>query len=192
MTVVQDYDADDRIVVGYFSGCGNASRAIDELLDEGFEIATIGAVFRTPHEEAGGSVMEGERRAWMRQLFGDTANAGGGKRSHVIRMGAGESPAGFDFEYSEPSFENSFMGMGLTLRDARNLSQGLTRGGAVVSITPGSRASLAEGILERNHGRVRFNSLAEPGAWCDSNEVEIYGRMHNYYRPEESLRRKAS
>jgi hypothetical protein len=190
MTAVQDYDADDRIVVGYFSNRANASRAIDELLDEGFDISTLGAAFRSSHGNADSADMERTRSSWMRRIFGENGHAGAGKRASIVRVAAAEEPP--DFEYSESSFENSFMGMGLTLRDARSLSEALTRGGAVISVTPGARSSLAEGILERNHGRVRFNSLAVGGESCDGSHVEIYGRMHNYYRPEESLRRKAS
>ena len=110
-----------------------------------------------------------------------------------MRFGTGEGHLFPDYDYSEASFENSFLGMGLGTREARNLSGELGRGGAVVSVTPGSRASLAEGILERNHASVRFDSMsAAIGEDGDRSRVEIYGRMRNYYRPEESIRRKAS
>jgi hypothetical protein len=132
------------------------------------------------------------RRDRLRTVFGDSDSAGG-KRTSTMKFGTGEGHLFPDYEYSEASFENSFLGMGLGTRDARNLSGELGRGGAVVSVTPGSRASLAEGILERNHGSVRFDSLSEAiGEVADGSQIEIYGRMRNYYRPEESIRRKAS
>jgi hypothetical protein len=192
MTVVTEYDADDRIVVGYFAKCANASRAIDELIDEGFEISTLGAAMRVAQTETNGLQGDGERRAWMREIFREGAASGAGKRTTVIRIASGEGSHLPEFEYSELSFENSFMGMGLSLRDARLLSAALSSGGAVVSVSPGRRASLAEGILERNHGGIRFDGLAASGELGDTAQVEIYGRMHNYYRPEESIRRKAS
>jgi hypothetical protein len=278
---------DDRIVVGYFSKSADASRAINELIDEGFEVAEIGAAFRTtrggleaaeggrgkgmsnPNPAVSGSVggpasqdeavtpaglapgsgaafpapskpgpipgsaipstlrrelrhdvpstlrsdlevaavpvqpvpvtragtvesmdTEEARRGRMREVFGEgSENA---KRNSGTKFGTGEGHLSPDYDYSEPSFENSFLGMGLGTRDARSLSAELNRGGAVVSITPGGRASLAEGILERNHGRVRFESMVGATEASEGSRIEIYGRMRNYYRPEESFRRKAS
>ena len=287
MTIDSVYNADDRIVVGYFSNSADASRAISELIDEGFQPVEIGAAFRTSraamevteggrqrpttensavtgsvggpasHDEAvtpaglapgsgaafpaaptrpgpiSGSAIpstlkhelphdlpstlrseaeigsgrplrpagmennrrwdnDEERREQMREVFGD-ADSAGAKRASTMRFGTGEGHLFPDYDYSEASFENSFLGMGLGTREARNLSGELGRGGAVVSVTPGSRASLAEGILERNHASVRFDSMsAAIGEDGDRSRVEIYGRMRNYYRPEESIRRKAS
>jgi hypothetical protein len=295
MTGFNEMNADDRIVVGYFSDGGNASRAIAELIDEGFQISELGAAFRSarpamgvteggrararsgnpatsgsvggaashdeavtpaglapgsgasfpapvksepipgssipstlshelprelpstlPHDgETSGVAMaaaaetaiprapiagmeldqgwEGEemRREELRRIFAENSANSGVQRASSMKFGTGEGHL-FDVEYSEPSFENSFVGMGLNPIEARSLSGALHRGGAVVSVTPGDRASLAEGILSRNHGRVRFESVAEMGEPLDGNRVEIYGRMHRYYRPDESVRRKAS
>ena len=282
-----EQNPDDRIVVGYFSKGADASRAINELIDEGFEVAEIGAAFRTtrsgleaaeggrgkgmstPNPAVSGSVggpasqdeavtpaglapgsgapfpppskpgpitgsgipstlrhelrhdipstlrsdlevaaapaqpvpvnragtvesMDNEeaRRRRMREVFGDGSE--NGKRNSGTKFGTGEGHLFPDYDYSEPSFENSFLGMGLGTRDARSLSAELNRGGAVVSITPGGRASLAEGILERNHGRVRFESIVGATEASEGSRIEIYGRMRNYYRPDESFRRKAS
>jgi hypothetical protein len=288
MTIDSVNNADDRIVVGYFSNSADASRAISELIDEGFQPVEIGAAFRTSraamevteggrqrpttensavtgsvggpasHDEAvtpaglapgsgaafpaaptrpgpisGSAIpstlkhelphdlpstlrseaeigsgrpvrpagMENNRR-WendetrreqLREVFAENDNAGARRSSSSMKFGTGEGHLFPDYEYSEASFETSFLGMGLGTREARNLSGELGRGGAVVSVTPGSRASLAEGILERNHASVRFDSMsAAIGEDDDRSRVEIYGRMRNYYRPEESIRRKAS
>jgi hypothetical protein len=289
MAAMQDYDADDRIVVGYFTSGADASRAILELIDEGFRPAEIGAAFRAsspamevrergrsraipgnpatngsvggpashdeavtpaglapgagaafpgparpgpipgggvpstlphelrreiprtlPHESeihrvptpsagarsgtqrAGTPHTEEVRRDQMRHVFVDAPEGGANQRGSSVKFGNGEGHPFPDYEYSEPSFENSFMGMGLSARDARCLSGELNRGGAIVSVAAISRASLAEGILERNHGAIRFDSLSGAATPCEGSRIEIYGRMHNYYRPEESLRRKAS
>lgn len=280
---------DDRIIVGYFSNGADASRAINELIDEGFVAAEMGAAFRSPrmgmevaeggrgrsvfpenpaltgslggpashdqgvqpaglapgsgnafpapaqpgpipgsempstlkhdlphdlpstlrHESEIGTapaapvapapamrersiLPEESRRERMRQVFVEDSETAKARRASSMNFGSGEGHLFPDFEYSEPSFENSFVGMGLTARDARSLSTALNRGGAVVSVAPGGRASLAEAILERNHGRVRFENMASLGENVEGNRVEIYGRMRNYYRPEESYRRKAS
>jgi hypothetical protein len=281
--------ADDRIVVGYFTTVADASRAVSELIDEGFRPAEIGAAFRVPatgmevkeggrrrpfaenpatsgsvggpasHDQAvtpaglapgtgatfpsaakPGPIPGGElsstlrhelphdlpstlrheseitrvpvppvvaardrdqtadtqtdemRRDQMRRYFGDSAESGSAKHGSGMRFGTGEGHLFPDYEYSEPSFENSFLGMGLSARDARSLSNELRRGGAIVSVASTSRASLAEGILERNHGVIRFESLAGDCPACGGLRVEIYGRMSNYYRPEEGVQRKAS
>jgi hypothetical protein len=282
-TMDMEQNSDDRIVVGYFSKSADASRAINELIDEGFEVAEIGAAFRTtragleaaeggrgkgmssPNPAVSGSVggpasrdeavtpaglapgsgaafpapskpgpisgsgipstlrhdipstlrsdlevaaapaqpvpvirtgtvesmdTEEARHGRMREVFGDGSE--NGKRNSSSKFGTGEGQLFPDYDYSEPSFENSFLGMGLGTRDARSLSAELNRGGAVVSITPGGRASLAEGILERNHGRVRFESIVGATEAAEGSRIEIYGRMRNYYRPDESFRRKAS
>jgi hypothetical protein len=282
-------NADDRVVVGYFADGLHASRAISELIDEGFQVAEIGAAFRAgrtgmevaeggrlrgvvrenpalsgsvggpaSHDEAvtpaglapgsgnafaapskpgpipgseipstlphdlphdlpstlrhdseirtasaesapassavvsDGFAAEEARRERMRQVFLEGPDAAAAKRAAGMKFGTGEGRLFPDYEYSEPSFENSFLGMGLSGREARTLSGELSRGGAVVSIAPGSRASLAEAIVERNHGRVRFETISGSPATSDGNRVEIYGRMRNYYRPEDGLQRKAS
>lgn len=281
---------DDRIIVGYFANGADASRAINELIDEGFVAEEIGAAFRTPrigmevaeggrgrgvipenpaltgsvggpasHDQAvtpaglapgsgnafpapgrpgpipgaeipstlrhelphdlpstlrheseiaaerssrpmpvapamreGTIPVDESRRERMRQVFAEDSDTARARRASSMNFGTGEGHLFPDFDYSEPSFENSFVGMGLTARDARSLSRALNRGGAVVSVAPGGRASLAEAILERNHGSVRFENMASLGEASEGNRVEIYGRMRNYYRPEESYRRKAS
>jgi hypothetical protein len=293
MAGFNELNADDRIVVGYFSSNRDASRAIAELIDEGFQVPELGAAFRcsrpvmgvtdggrargpgenlptsgsvggvASHDEAltpaglasgsgssfpapvrkepipGSSIpstlehelphdlpstlrheseavpmpesrktavpaasidgmefdeqWEGEesRCDQMRRIFAEKPANSGATRSSSMKFGAGEGRL-YDVEYSEPSFENSFVGMGLNASEARSLSAALNRGGAVVSVTSGGRASLAEGIIERNHGRVRFDSFAEMAEPVDGNQIEIYGRMHRYYRPDETARRKAS
>lgn len=283
-------NADDRIVVGYFTNGADASRAISELIDEGFRPAEIGAAYCTqgtamevtaggrtrpipenpattgsvggpashdqavtpaglapgsgntfaapaqpgpipgaeipstlphdlpreipsllPHESEieRGPVASSvsartevsptdtmqahqERREHMRRVFDESAESAAAKRNSAMKFGTGEGHLFPDYEFSEPNFENSFLGMGLSSRDARSLSAELRRGGAIVSVASTSRASLAEGILQRNHGVIRFESLTGGAPEAEGQQVEIYGRMRNYYRPDEGLRRKAS
>jgi hypothetical protein len=112
------------------------------------------------------------------------------------KFGTGEGTLGLlpEFDYSESSFEGSFSGMGLGPEEARALSGELSRGGAVVTVDAGERSSLAEAILERNHGRVRFEYAAGTTTQALDREsrVQVYGSMSNYYRSDEDLRRKAS
>ena len=113
------------------------------------------------------------------------------------KFGTGEATLGLfpEYSYSEPAFETSFSGMGLSPEHARSLSGELGRGGAVITVNAGERSSLAEAILERNHGRVRLESSAETTTLRPSDResaVQLYGSMRNYYRSDEDLRRKAS
>jgi len=271
----------ENLVVGYFSEGAHASRAINELVDEGFRPSEIGAAFRTPRQ---GRALEGsgemkkvreltERNPGLAGSVGGPAsgdqsvtpaglapgsgNAFPGAPStpgpipgaeipstlrhdlpetlphdlpavsaaddhwieHLNRtyssgaatpaqnrtaapstpkFGTGEGTLGLfpDYEYSEPAFEGSFAGMGLGPEEARRLSSELSRGGAVVTVRAGERSSLAEAILERNHGRVRFEYAAgttTPHSTRDrESPVQIYGSMRSYYLLEEEPRRKAS
>jgi len=113
------------------------------------------------------------------------------------KFGTGEGTLGLfpDHVYSEPAFEGSFTGMGLSPEQARLLSSDLGGGGAVITINAGERSSLAEAILERNHGRVRFEYAAAtttPPAADRESRVNIYGSMLNYYREDDERQRKAS
>lgn len=113
------------------------------------------------------------------------------------KFGTGEATLGLfpERSYSEPAFEASFTGMGLSPEQARGLSGELSRGGAVITVNASERSSLAEAILERNHGRVRFEYAAGTTTLRPSDRespVQIYGSMGNYYRSDEDVRRKAS
>lgn len=145
----------------------------------------------------------GRDEGWLDHLkrtYGEgetTTQTTGTKQESPVnqRFGTGEGHRGLNsgFDYSEPAFEGSFLGMGLGSTEARSLSSELSRGGAVVSVRAGERFSLAEAILERNHGRIRIESNTAETRQADrESPVEVYGSMRSYYQPEEELRRKAS
>lgn len=276
--------ADDRVIVGYFDDGADASRAIHELIDEGFLASEMGAVFRArriaavqpnaetrgvrelaeknpaitgsvggpaSHDEAvtpaglapgsgnafpapvgpgpipgsqtpsdlprelpsslrtqaeiaagqsvraGGSptAMRAQRQEdWqegMRRIFSE--DRGSRKGGSNLKFGTGEGHLFSASEYSERTFENAFAGMGLTPAEAGSLSSELSRGGAVVAVFASDRASLAEAILQRNHGRVRFDAEPRPLARCDDPRVDVYGRMCGHYNREYAgQRRRAS
>ncbi|MGA8108880.1 MAG: hypothetical protein WBD46_00565 [Acidobacteriaceae bacterium] len=267
---------DERTVVGYFSDGGDAYRAINELVDEGFLASEVGAAFRTPRATAGGtgvensrdpislrdltetnpavrgsvggvgshdeavtpaglapgsgnafpgaptspgpipgaeipstlrhdlpemlphdlpsaSTVRGTRDAWLGRLderYGSTA----AERKSSQKFGTGEGRLNLvpEHSYSAPAFETSFQGMGLGADEARRLSGELGRGGAVVTVRAGARSSLAEEILERNHGRVRIENAGTSAREADrESPVEVYGSMCAWY-PGEQTRRRAS
>lgn len=287
--VESERGADDRVIVGYFADGANAYRAINELMDEGFDRSEIGAAFRPlaadvgrikPEAETGGvrelaernpatsgsvggaashdqavqpaGLAPGSGNAFPapvgpgpipggelprtlphdlrhqlptdEELAAQGARSGNSRReapagptedwregvdrafaddsergsrpagsSSNLKFGTGEGHLFSDNDYLEPEFENSFVGMGLSSADARGFSGSLSRGGAVVSVSPADRAYLAEAILERNHGRVRFEEPVSGGQILGEPRVRVYGRLRNYYRGGgDWQRRKAS
>jgi hypothetical protein len=279
----------ENLVVGYFTEGANAYRAINELIDEGFNASSIGAAFRSPRTASGtatAAAAGGELKSvreltdrnpavsgtlggpasrdqavqpaglapgsgnafpaapstpgpipgsevpstlkhdlpetlphdlpsmmrsgsqtdepWVEHLhrnWGSSTAETARNRNAVAagnqKFGTGEGTLGLfpEHAWSEPAFETSFIGMGLSPEQARGLSGELGRGGAVITVTSGERSSLAEAILERNHGHVRFEQAAGTTTLRPSDRespVQIYGSMSNYYRSDEDLRRKAS
>lgn len=292
MTAQTGSGSKGNIVVGYFAEGADAYRAINELVDEGFTSAEIGAAFRTPRSGAeqktvgeikgmrelteknpalagsvGGpasgdeavtpaglapgsgnsfpgaptspgpipgaeipqtlphdlpetlphdlpSTLRGEGRTastaapgqpgaddqWLDHLkrtysggAAETArNRNSGNASNQ-KFGTGEGTLGLfpEHAYSESTFEGSFTGMGLGPEQARSLSGELSRGGAVVTVHAAARSSLAEAILERNHGRVRFEDATAATSRPSDREspVQVYGSMRSYYRSDEEMRK---
>lgn len=280
--------ADDRVIVGYFADGADASRAIHELIDEGFQASEMGAAFRArrvaagklelhaekpgirereqrnpattgsvggaashdeavtpaglapgsgnafpapvgpgpipgsevppdlPHDlpstlrseseiSAEGTARSGGLRSesrpprpesWqegMKRVFREDSGSGNQKNASNLKFGTGEGHLFSGVEYSSPAFESAFSGMGLTPDEAGSLSGELNRGGAVVAVFATNRASLAEAILERNHGRIRFDTDSEEGPHCEDPRVDVYGRMCAYYsREHDAQRRRAS
>jgi hypothetical protein len=109
------------------------------------------------------------------------------------KFGTGEGTLGLfpEYAYSESAFEGSFTGMGFGPEQARSLSGELGRGGAVVTVHAGARSSLAEAILERNHGRVRLEDATAATSRPSDREspVQVYGSMRSYYRSDEEMRK---
>jgi hypothetical protein len=143
------------------------------------------------------SEMRAQRReGWqegMNRVFRDDRERSGRKGSANLKFGTGEGHLFSGIEYSAPVFESAFAGMGLTPDESSSLSSELNRGGAVVAVFPSDRASLAEAILERNHGRIRFDTAPEGSGPCEDSRVDVYGRMCSYYSREyDEQRRRAS
>jgi len=129
----------------------------------------------------------------MNRVFREDRERGVRKGNPNLKFGTGEGHLFSGLEYSAPTFENAFSDMGLTPDEATGLSSELSRGGAVVTVFASNRASLAEAILERNHGRIRFEAAPETVGQPDDSRVDLYGRMCSYYsRESDGQRRRAS
>ncbi len=146
-----------------------------------------------PHSEMRAPREEGWHEDMNRLFGGDRERSGSRKPGSSLKFGTGEGHLFSGVEYSVPTFESAFADMGLASDEAGRLSGDLSRGGAVVVVFPSDRASLAEAILERNHGRVRFDTAPQPGAPSEDPRVDVYGRMCGYYsRQSDTQRRRAS
>lgn len=113
-------------------------------------------------------------------------------------LGSGGESRASSHEYSSSAFESSFAGMGIPADHAGRLARELRGGGAVVTVKGGSRAEAAERIMERNHGRIRYESAPlqiETGRES-GGRVDVFGEVHRAYPgyvPGEDVRaRKAS
>lgn len=207
-------------VAGYFAKHEDASRAIRELLDEGFGSNDIGAAFHSNASRSSGKNTEPEvvndvpvrvgyeeremRPAgatsgteavspWGLFTGGGTPFAGASRPGPITGSDVPptlprELPSEFasEHDYSAPTFESSFSGLGIAQQHAQRLSTELGKGGAVVTVKAGARASDAEAVIERNHGIARYSSPASPTDAQTSHtdlspRVRVFGEMHRGY-----------
>jgi hypothetical protein len=130
------------------------------------------------------------RRSWRNELepvFGnDSATKRGSNPNDAnMKFGTGEGSLGdiSDYPYSGSAFEQSFNNMGIPSEHSRRIAHELNRGGAIVTVQASARNAVAESIMERNHGTIRYEAgpskVEVPG---DSNErVELFGEVHRVY-----------
>jgi hypothetical protein len=105
--------------------------------------------------------------------------------SYDTVMGGSKSLPRVRPSYSGAAFESSLISMGIPQQRARRLATEIRRGGAIVTVNAGSLNEDAERILERNHGRIRYeaDTFAEgerPPA-PDSAVGQIFGRVQRIY-----------
>jgi len=105
------------------------------------------------------------------------------------KFGTGEGELGigseYEYPYSSAAFESSFMGMGISLERSRRFATDIRRGGAILTVNAGMKIAEAERILERNNGRIRYESggVAEEALDTTSgpSQVRIFGRVRRVY-----------
>jgi hypothetical protein len=120
-----------------------------------------------------------------------------------MNYGTGEGhlatlPDDSDYAYSGSAFESAFSGMGVSQSNAHSLARDLQSGGAIISVDATGRVEDAERILERNNGRIRYETAAEVTQWSDipGERVRVFGRLSGtyptYLTGSDIPRRKAS
>ena len=123
--------------------------------------------------------------------------------STSMNFGTGEGhlatyPNDYEYAYSGSAFEGAFSGMGVPQAHAHSLVGEMRNGGAIVTVSAAGRVTNAEAILERNNGRVRYETAGAVTTWEDvpGERVQIFGelsRTYPGYLPNpNSPRRKAS
>lgn len=146
----------------------------------------------------------------LKHVFGGGERTATGRREpasdkDALNYGTGEghlpiTPT-YNYAYSGSAFESSFTGFGIPQEHSRRLSRELQRGGAVVTVTAGTRNATAEAVLLRNNGVIRYEPTTAAGeAGYESGRpearVEVFGEIHRVYPgyiPGEDVRsRKAS
>jgi hypothetical protein len=105
-------------------------------------------------------------------------------------FGTGEGHLGtypeFDYPLYGSAFESSFTSMGIPSEHAQRLAAEIGRGGAIVTVNAGLRNTEAESILERNHGRIRYEAEAftkdetrETGP--EAARIRVFGHVQRVY-----------
>ena len=123
--------------------------------------------------------------------------------STSMNFGTGEGhlatyPDNNEYAYSGSAFEGAFSGMGVPQAHAHSLVGEMRNGGAIVTISAAGRIADAEIILERNNGRVRYETASAATPWEEvtGERVHVFGALsHTYpgYLPgSDTSRRKAS
>jgi hypothetical protein len=91
----------------------------------------------------------------------------------------------YDYPYSSSAFESSFEAMGISREYSRRFAAEIRNGGAIVTVNAGSMIGHAEMILERNNGRIRYESASvadEAGETVSGRaRVQIFGRVQPLY-----------
>ena len=105
-------------------------------------------------------------------------------------FGTGEGHLGtyseFDYPLYGSAFESSFTGMGIPREHAQRFAAEIGRGGAIVTVNAGSRNAEVESILERNHGRIRYEAgaLTRDETWETGPEaarIRVFGHVQRVY-----------
>jgi|HubBroStandDraft_6_1064221.scaffolds.fasta_scaffold154406_1 hypothetical protein len=105
------------------------------------------------------------------------------------KFGTGEGELGItpghDYPYSGSAFESSFTGMGISQERSRRFATEIRRGGAIVTVNARANTVQAERILQRNNGRIRYESASiADEAWetgPDAARVQVFGRVQRVY-----------
>jgi len=158
-------------------------------------VSTQPVVHERHHERHDERRSDADASWWdkLKHLFSGESEAGASARREPVsdssrNFGTGEGSLGispeFDYPYSGAAFESSFAGMGIPEPDARRLAGEIRRGGAIVTVSAGALNADAERILERNHGRIRYEDNFVDEGWgtgSDAGRVLIFGRVQRVY-----------
>jgi len=174
------------------------------------EIGSTGAV-ANPLPATGGFHEPRDENSWwekLKHIFSSDSEKNRRRDEGIVdsssmNFGTGEGhlatyPDNDEYAYSGSAFEGAFSGMGVPQAHAHSLVGEMRNGGAIVTISAPGRMADAEIILERNHGRVRYETASAATPWDEvpGERVHVFGALsHTYpgYLPgSDASRRKAS
>jgi hypothetical protein len=174
------------------------------------EIGSTGTV-ANPLPATGGFHEPHNENTWwekLKHIFSSDSEEKDRRREGIVdstsmNFGTGEGhlaayPDNDEYAYSGSAFEGAFSGMGVPQSHAHSLVGEMRNGGAIVTISAAGRMADAEIILERNNGRVRYETAGAATPWEDvpGERVHVFGALsHTYpgYLPgSDASRRKAS
>jgi hypothetical protein len=122
---------------------------------------------------------ESDQKAPSRSTTNDTSMNFGTGEGHLATY-----PGTYDYAYSESAFESAFSGMGVKQNHARSLIGELGNGGAIVSVSATGDVATAERIMEKNHGRIRYEATNATIAREDrtpAGRVMVFGEVSRIY-----------
>ena len=127
--------------------------------------------------------------AKLKHLFQSkkTETAGSGATEESQNFGSGSGHLNLTEPYGQPysptAFESSISGVGVPSDHSRQLSQRLSGGGAVVTVSETGRAVEVEKIFEQYGGVVRFaSSVFDDSPALDYEpRVEVFGHLEHRY-----------
>jgi hypothetical protein len=128
----------------------------------------------------------------LKHVFGESSRQNPIEDKTSMNFGTGEGHLGtypdYDYAYSGAAFESAFFGMGIPSAHAHQLSVRIGGGGAIITVDAGALNTNAEEILERNHGRVRYESeesksspSLETSRAITEGRVQLFGRVQSVY-----------
>lgn len=172
-TNATDVGTTTHVVVGLFNNANDAHQAINQLRGKGFTSSQIGAAFRgrsldryTERGDATTASGTVHHESWwekVKDAFRSDDRVEARREAPVdATLGADPYAEGeYEYDFADDEFQGSLAGTGIPSDRAAYLTRNLQAGGAIVTVRDANRAAEAEQILSANHGKVRYEDVAE-------------------------------
>jgi uncharacterized protein (TIGR02271 family) len=160
-----------NVVIGIFSYASDARRALNTLREHQFSAQEVTAAFREPPpgRDAGAPVVPGRHSGqWfgqLRQLYHGSDRTDGPSENADIRITS---------EARVTDLETMLARIDLSDRDTQILERDLDRGGAILTVTAGTRNAEAQRVMEQRGAHIiHGHSSNETQLAAPSDPVEV-------------------